>query len=76
MKDYIDVMKKDRELCLSDDVEEIEKKFEPCTECEECYFCTKPNYDFLPKLCILYAKKIENNQTGCLGGYKKKEVSE
>lgn len=72
--DYIDTMKKDRELCLSGNIKEIEKKFDPCTECEECYFCMKPNYDFLPKVCLLYAEKIENERIGCLGGYKKKEV--
>lgn len=72
MKDCIDIINKARELCLSDNLEEIEKKFESCTECEECYFCAKPLPIDLPKLCMLYGKEIENNQTGCLGGYKRK----
>lgn len=29
MKNYINIMEKDRELCLSNNLEEIEKKFEP-----------------------------------------------
>lgn len=70
--DKLELMKKDRELCLSNNIEEIEKRFEPCTECNECYFCTKPNYDFLPKLCILFSQKIKENQIGCYGGYKLK----
>lgn len=74
--DRIEIMKKDRELCLSCNIEEIEKKFEPCTECNQCYFCTKPNFDFLPKICLLYGEKIEENQTGCLGGYKLKGSNE
>lgn len=72
-EDLLEQMKNDRELCLSDNIEEINKRFEPCTECCECHFCTKPNYDFLPKLCILYGNKIEENQTGCYGGYKLKD---
>lgn len=73
--DYIDEMKRDRELCLSDNTKEIEKEFVPCINCEECHFLMKPNYDFLPQACLLYAKKIKDGQTGCYGGYKKRVVS-
>ena len=48
MKNYINIMEKDRELCLSNNLEEIEKKFEPCTECEECYFL----WEITSSLCI------------------------
>lgn len=72
MEEILVEMEKDRKLCLSDNIEEINKKFEPCTKCSECYFCVKTAYKFLPNLCGLHCNKIEENQVGCLGGYSLK----
>lgn len=63
-------LKKDKELCLHGDTKEIEKRFEPCTNCKKCHFYIKSDYITLPSVCALWNKQIEKNQTGCLGGYK------
>jgi len=70
----VERMKKDIQLIKSDDLEKIEKRFEPETECENCYFCCKgnPEHDNF-RVCILQEKVLEEKVKGCYSGYRLKE---
>lgn len=75
--DYIEIMKKDIELIKSENLELIEEKFEPETECNKCHFCCRPNPEYknlnLKRCCLLYGKMLDENVIGCYGGYRLKE---
>lgn len=71
----IEEMRKALKLIKQRKFEELEKEFEPETECEKCYFCMKPN-DLIkgkvPRVCLIGPRTLGENVTGCYGGWKKK----
>lgn len=71
----ISEVKRALELVKSRNFEELEKEFEPETECEKCYFCMKPN-DLIkgkvPRVCLIGLRTLGENVRGCYGGWRKK----
>jgi len=70
----VERMKKDIQLVKNNDTNKILEKFEPETECKNCYFCYKGNplYGNF-KACMLQEKILDDKIKGCYGGYRLKE---
>ena len=68
-------VKRALELVKSRNFKELEKEFEPETECEKCYFCMKPN-DLIkgkvPRVCLIGPRTLGENVRGCYGGWRKR----
>lgn len=71
----ISEVKRALELVESRNFKELEKEFEPETECEKCYFCMKPN-DLIkgkvPRVCLIGPRTLGENVRGCYGGWRKR----
>lgn len=71
----ISEVKRALELVKSRNFKELEKEFEPETECEKCYFCMKPN-DLIkgkvPRMCLIGPRTLGENVRGCYGGWRKR----
>lgn len=72
--DYISLMKRDIKMIKNNNINKINRKFEPTTYCKDCHFCYKGNPEYgLFRACMLQAKILDNQVIGCFMGYKLKE---